>query len=69
MPFGNKKNILEDLFSSVLSQFKEYHPSEKFECYILGIFQSFKLRILMGKKSCQILLGRITLQILWAIMG
>jgi len=25
--FRNRKNILEDLFSSVLSQFKKYHPS------------------------------------------
>jgi len=29
MPFGNrKKNILEDLFSSLLSQFKKYPPLE-----------------------------------------
>jgi len=48
MPFGNrKKNILEDLFSSVLSQFKEYHPSKNLKFNNLGIFQSLKLGISM----------------------
>jgi len=27
MPFATEKNILKDIFSSVLSQFKKYHPS------------------------------------------
>jgi len=28
MPFGNRKqNIVEDLFGSVLAQFKKYYPS------------------------------------------
>jgi len=49
MPFGNGKNILEDLFSSVLSQFKKYHPSRKLKFNNLGIFQSLKLRILAEK--------------------
>jgi len=41
MPFGNKKkNILEDLFSSVLSQFRKYHPSGNLKFNYLGIFQS-----------------------------
>jgi len=44
-----KKNILEDLFSSVLSQFKKYHPSGNLKCNYLGNFQSLKLRILMEK--------------------
>jgi len=49
MPFGNrKKNILENLFSSVLSQFK-YHPSGNLKFNDVGIFQSLKLRILEGK--------------------
>jgi len=48
MPFGNR-NILEDLFSSVLSQFKKYHPSENLKFNNLGIFQSLKLHILMEK--------------------
>jgi len=48
MPFG-KKNILEDLISSVLSQFKQYHPSGNLKYNYLGIFQSLKLRILMEK--------------------
>jgi len=37
-----KKNIFEDLFSSVLSQLKKYHPSG-------GILKSLKLRILDRK--------------------
>jgi len=49
--------ILEDLFSSVLSQFKKYHPSGNLKFNYLGIFQSLKLRILMEKKSFQFLLS------------
>ena len=50
MPFGNrKKNILNDLFSSVLSLFKLYHPSGNLKFNYLGIFQSLKLCISMGK--------------------
>jgi len=45
MPFGNNI-ILEDLSSSVLSQFKEYHPSGNLNFNNLGIFQSLKLDIL-----------------------
>jgi len=44
-----KKNILEDLFSSVLSQFKKYHPSGNLKFNYLGISQSLKLCILMEK--------------------
>jgi len=57
MPFGNRKqNILEDLFSSVLSQFKKYPLSGNLKFNHLGIFQSLKLRILM-EKSFQFLLS------------
>jgi len=50
MPFGNrKKNILEDLFSSVLSQFKKYHHLRTRKFNYLGIFQSLKLRISLEK--------------------
>jgi len=49
MPFGNRKNILEDLFSLVLSQFKKYHPSGNLKFNYLGIFQSLKLLISKGK--------------------
>jgi len=58
MPFGNrKKNILEDLFSLVLSQLKKkYHPSIEPKSINLGIFQSLKFGILM-KKSFQFLLS------------
>jgi len=49
MPFGNRKNILEDLFSAVLSQFKKYHPSGNLKFDYLGIFLSLKLRILLEK--------------------
>jgi len=42
--------ILEDLFSSVLSNFKKKcHPSENLKFNNLGIFQSLQLRILSGK--------------------
>jgi len=44
-----QKNKLEDLFSSILSQFKKYHPSGNLKSKNLGIFQSLKLRNLMGK--------------------
>jgi len=50
MPFANrKKNILEDLFSSVMSLSKKYHPSGNLKFNDVGIFQSLKLRILLGK--------------------
>jgi len=35
--------ILEDLFSSVLSQFKKYHPSGNLKFNNLGIFKNLKL--------------------------
>jgi len=44
-----EKFILEDLFSSVLSQFKKYHPSGSMKFNNLGIFQSLKLRNFMEK--------------------
>jgi len=44
-----KKNILEDLLSSVLSQFEKYHPSGNLEFHYLDISQSLKLHILKGK--------------------
>jgi len=48
--FGNrKKNILQDLSSSVLSKFKNHHPSGNLKFNNLGIFQSLKLRIIMEK--------------------
>jgi len=50
-----KKITLEDLFSSVLSQSKKYHPSGNLKFNDLCIFQSLKLRILM-EKSLQFLL-------------
>jgi len=50
IPFGNRKeNILDDLFSSVLSLFKKYLPSRSLKFKNLGIFQSLKLRILVEK--------------------
>jgi len=44
-----KKSILEDLSSSVLSQSKKYHPTGNFKFNNLGIFQSLKFRTLMEK--------------------
>ena len=48
MPLGNRKKI-EDLFSSVLSQFKKYHPSGNLKFYNLGILKSLNLGILVEK--------------------
>jgi len=42
-----KKNILENLFSSVLLHFKKYQPSGNLKFNNSGIFQSSKLRNLM----------------------
>jgi len=36
--------IFEDLSSSVMSQFKKYHPSGNLKFDYLGVFQSLKLR-------------------------
>jgi len=44
-----EKNILEVLFSSVLSKFKRYHPSGNLKFNNLGILQSLKVRNLIGK--------------------
>jgi len=41
--------ILEDIFSSVLSQFKNYRRPGNLKFNYLGVFQSLKLRISMGK--------------------
>jgi len=41
--------ILEVLSSSVLSQLKKYHPSGNLKFNYLGIFQSLKMRNLMGE--------------------
>jgi len=46
---ATEKNIFQDLSSSVLSQFKKYHPSGNSKCYYLGILKSLKLRILVRK--------------------
>jgi len=44
-----EKNILEDLFSSVSSQFKNYYPSGNLKFNNLGISQNLKFRIFMEK--------------------
>jgi len=49
MPFGKRKTYLEDLFCSVLSKYKKYHSSGNLKFNNVGIFQSLKLRNLMGK--------------------
>jgi len=43
MPLETETSILEDLFGSVLSQFKKYHPSGNLKLNNLGISQSLKL--------------------------
>jgi len=50
MPLRNRKNILEHLSSSVLSQIKQYHPSGNLKFNNLGIFKSLKLGIFDGGK-------------------
>jgi len=50
MPFENRTIILEDLFSSILSQFRKHQPSGNVKLNILRhISQSLKFRILMEK--------------------
>jgi len=46
---ATEKNVLEDHFSSVFSQFKKYHPSGNLKFSYLGNFQSLKLCIFMEK--------------------
>ena len=41
--------ILGDLFSTVLSQFKKYHPSENLKFNSLRIFRGSKFRFIMEK--------------------
>jgi len=63
-----RKNILQDLFSLVLSQFKKYHYSGNLKFYYLGIFQNLKLRTLMEKVpsiSLERNLTSNTLGLLW----
>jgi len=51
MPFGSReKNIFEDLYSALLSQFKKYHPSGNLKFYNLGILKSLKLGISVKTK-------------------
>jgi len=59
MPFLKRKNILEDLFSSVLSQFKKYHPSGNPNFHYLGIFSKLKIAYFndFRKKSFYFLLS------------
>jgi len=55
---NQKKNILEQLFSTILSKLKKkYHPSGNLKFNNSSISQSLKLRILMEKKSFQFLLS------------
>jgi len=49
MPFENRKKNSEDLFSSILTQYKKYHPSGNLKLNNLGLFQSLKLRVLLEK--------------------
>jgi len=67
MPFGNRKIILDDLFNSVLLKFEKYHSSGNLKFNHLGIFQSFKLRV-VAEKIFQFLVS-FSLQILWNVMG
>jgi len=68
MSFGNRKFYFEGSFSSVLSQFKKYHPPGNLKFNYLAIFQGLKLRISM-EKILPIPLSELLLQILWAVIG
>ena len=67
--FDNRKNILEDLFCSVLSHFKKMSPLWKPEIWIFRHFPKLKIVYFNGKKSFQFLSSWISLQILWTEMG
>jgi len=49
MPLENRKIVLEDLFRSVLSKLKKYHPFGNLKLIFWGILQSLKLGILIEK--------------------
>jgi len=50
-----EKNIFENLFISVQSQFKKYHPSGNLKLKKnIGIFQSLEYCILMKKKTISV---------------
>jgi len=50
MPFGNRKKLFQRIFSiQYRLNLKKYHPSGNLKFNYLVIFQSLKLRILMGK--------------------
>jgi len=56
MPSGTENFILQDLFKSIFSQFKKYHPSGNLKFNNVGTFISLKLRNLM-EKSLEFLLS------------
>jgi len=71
MSFGNRKNILDDLYSSVFLLFKKYQPSGNLKFNTLGIFQCLKLRILVEKIlpiSLKLNFTPNTLGLLWVNM-
>jgi len=49
MPYSNRKNILEDLFSSQLSKFKKYRPSGKLKFNNFGHFPKLEIALFNGK--------------------
>jgi len=51
LPSSDAVRKKEDLFSSVLSQFKKYHPSGNLKFNYLGIFQSLKFAYFNGEKN------------------
>jgi len=56
MPIGNRNIYFKGSFQFSLVTFKKYHPSGNLKFNYLGIFQSLKLRNLMGK-NCSFLLS------------
>jgi len=69
MPCGNwKKYFRAGPLCSVLSDLKKYHPPWNLKFNNVGIFQSLKLRNLLGK-ILRISFKQNFTQILWAVMG
>jgi len=68
---SEKEKKIEDLFSSVSSQFKKYHPSGNLKFNYLGIFQSLRFRFLMEIKILPIslMLNFTPNTLLWAVTG
>jgi len=78
MPLSNRKKYFRGSFQFSIVTVQKYHPCGNLKFNYLGIFQTLKLRILMGRILSTSLklnvtpntLGcKISLQVLWAVKG